>query len=46
LKNYVRTYANVANAAEDVYKTLTPEAKEAAGSWTKDLLYNYVRQAY
>ena len=46
LKTYVQSFADISKAAEDVYKGLSPRAKEAAGSWTKDLMYNYVKQAY
>ena len=46
LKNYVRAYATVTEAAKRVYEQLPDEAKAAANSWTKELMYNYVKQAY
>lgn len=46
LKNYVRAYANITDAAKRVYNELPDTAKAAANEWTKELMYNYVRQAY
>lgn len=46
LKNYVDAFSEVASAAEKVYNNLTPEEKALANSWTKELMYNYVKQAY
>ena len=46
LKNYIRAYATVTDAAKKVYNELTAEWKAAANSWTKELMYNYVKQAY
>lgn len=46
LKNYVRSYAEITDAAKRVYNELTAEWKVAANSWTKELMYNYVKQAY
>lgn len=46
LKDYVATFAEVSDAAKIVYNQLSAEWKEAANSWTKQLLYNYVKQAY
>lgn len=46
LKNYIRAYATVTDAAKKVYDELTAEWKAAANSWTKELMYNYVKQAY
>lgn len=46
LKNYIKAYAAVTDAAKKVYNELTAEWKAAANSWTKELMYNYVKQAY
>lgn len=46
LKNYIRAYATVTEQAKRVYNELTAEWKAAANSWTKELMYNYVKQAY
>lgn len=46
LRDFVETFANTSQIAEDVYKTLSKQWKAAANSWTKDLMYNYIKQAY
>lgn len=46
LKNYVKEYAYVTDTAKQVFENLTPEQKGAANQWTKELMYNYVKQAY
>lgn len=46
LKNYVRAYAAITDAAKNVFENLTPEQKGLASEWTKELMYNYVKQAY
>ena len=46
LRNYLSTFTEVTDAAELVYNQLSKEWKAAANSWTKELLYNYVKQAH
>lgn len=46
LKSYVRQYATITDAAKRVYDWLSAEWKVAANQWTKELMYNYVKQAY
>lgn len=46
IKQYASIFGDVEAAAEQVWKQLPPEAKNAANRWTKELMYNYVSQAY
>lgn len=46
LRNYLSIFTEVTDAAELVYRNLTKEWKAAANAWTKELLYNYVKQAH
>lgn len=46
LKDYVRTFAQVTDAAKVAYEWLSAEGKVAANQWTKELMYNYVKQNY
>lgn len=46
LKDYVRTFAEVSDAAKQAYEGLSKEWKVAANQWTKELMYNYVKQNY
>ncbi len=46
LRDFVKSYAEISDAAKLVYDELSKEWKIAANSWTKDLMYNYVKQAY
>lgn len=46
IKQYASIFWDVEAAAEQVWKQLPPEAKTAANQWTKQLMYNYVSQAY
>lgn len=46
IKQYASIFGDVEAAAEQVWKQLPPEAKNAANQRTKQLMYNYVSQAY
>ena len=46
LRDYVRKYAEISDAANTVYKQLTPEQQKSIWDWTKGLMYNFVRQTY
>lgn len=46
IKQYASIFGDIEWAAEQVWKQLPPEAKAAANKWTKELMYNYVSQAY
>lgn len=46
LKDYVRTFGEVTDAAKAAYEGLSKEWKVAANQRTKELMYNYVKQNY
>lgn len=46
LKDYVRTFAEVTDAAKSAFNKLNAEWKSIANQWTKELMYNYVKQNY
>lgn len=47
LEWYAKTFGDIERAAENVYNTvLKPEERVAATQWTKQMMYNYISQAY
>lgn len=46
LRNYLRNFDEITDAAKQVYNNLTPELKDTANKISKDVLYNYLNQFY
>lgn len=46
LKQYTSIFGDIENAAKQVWQQLPVEAKQWANQWTKQLMYNYISQAY
>lgn len=46
IKQYSSLFWEIEEAAKKVWDRLPPAAKEGANKWTKELMYNYVKQTY
>lgn len=46
LRVYAKNFSEISAAAEQAYKLLPLEWKEAANRWTKQLMYNYINQTF
>jgi len=46
LRNYLKNFDEITDAAKQVYNWLNPELQGTANKLTKDILYNYLNQFY